>query len=331
MKILCSISTKNRYDNYLPMALMSVINQTRKVDHLTIYDDNDAPRDLRESEVYVHLFRLMDEKWGSGKWDVTSTDKKGQHYNHQRGNTTPGYDAVWRIDDDTVAEPDVLEKLEAQMVEGVGAVGGSVLTPPVYPAPMCATKIADIYTKPNRQWFRIDKTEEIEHLHCSFLYRTGIANYDLRLSKKAHREETMFTYAIKLKGYRVLITPCITYHLKSQSGGIRSDNDKRDYDHDEAIFRGWLGFKETKKRLYVLNNGLGDHLQFLQAITPEPDATVACCYPEILTRAGHKNLVSIAQAQQMVNVDDYDVYAWAGRRQWKGTLIDAFREMYRSL
>ena len=330
VKVLCSISTKNRYETYLPMAIMSAINQTRKPDHLTIYDDNDTPRDLRDIEACRQLFQMLDHV-GIG-WDVQFGAKQGQHHNHQRANIA-GYDAVWRIDDDCVAEADVLEKLLLQLTSDVGAIGGSILTPPTATKapPLCSTKITQL-NLPNKQWFPIDKTQDVDHLHCSFLYRTGIANYDLRLSKKAHREETMFTYAIKLKGYRVLITPCITWHLRSQTGGIRSDGDTSDYAHDEAIFQSWLNFKVTSKhRLYVLNNGLGDHFMFLQAVTLTPDDVVACCYPEVIGATGHKNVISIANAQQMVNIDDYDVYKWCIGHNWQGTLIEAFKKMYEDI
>jgi hypothetical protein len=45
-KILCSISTKGRYHTFLPLAIQSVISQTRKPDLLIIYDDNDTPEDM---------------------------------------------------------------------------------------------------------------------------------------------------------------------------------------------------------------------------------------------------------------------------------------------
>jgi hypothetical protein len=327
MRILCSISTKNRYENALPMAIMSVIHQTRKPDHLTIYDDNDIPQDLRHNETYRHLFLLLNIK--GIPWSVVFGQKRGQHYNHQSANRA-GYDAVWRLDDDCVAEPNVLEVLESKLVSGVGAVGGSILLPsmPVTTAPSNAGSRIWELNQPNKQWFKILKTHEVDHLHCSFLYRAGIANYDLRLSRKAHREETMFTFALHLKGYRVLITPCITWHFRAGSGGIRSDNDIRDYRHDDDLFRNWVGFARGRKRIYVLNNGLGDHYMFLQALKPELGSVIACCYPE--TMKGY-NVISIEEAKKLVDIEHYDVYKWCAEHRWQGTLIEAFREMYRSL
>jgi len=328
VRVLCSISTRNRYENHLAMAIMSVINQTVPPDHLTLYDDNDSPKDLREIEVYLQLFQTLDAK--GIKWDVVFGKKRGQHHNHQMANTA-GYDAVWRLDDDCVAEPEVLERLKRALESSpnIGAVGGSILIPPAKndpPPPIASSMIEDIDSKPNRQWYAIDHMEDVDHLHCSFLYRTGIANYDLRLSRKAHREETMFTHAMKLAGYRVLIVPqCVTWHFRSKTGGIRSDDNIQDYQFDENLFRGWLGFKKLKRKLYVLNNGLGDHYMFLQAIKPEPESVVACCYPEMMHGC---NTMSIADAMKVTDVDIYNVYKWCGIRKWQGTLIEAFKKMY---
>jgi len=330
MKILCSISTRGRYINYLPMAISSVLNQTRKPDHLTIYDDNDEPQDLRKTEVYLQLFKALDAK-GIG-WDVLYGQKKGQHCNHQTANMSD-YDAVWRLDDDCVAESDVLEKLEAQMTDDVGAVGGIIrmLNIPFVAPPLEATSLIKDIDHPNRQWFAFTATEEVDHLHCSFLYRTKLADYNLRLGKKAHREETMFTYSLRLKGWKILITPCTTWHFRSVSGGIRSDdNNIEDYQHDEFLFRKWLQFKQEGKKLYVLNCGRGDHYMFLQALKPEPDSVIACCYPDIEGFQGY-NLISIADAMNLVDIESYNIYAWCARKGWKGTIIEAFKEFYENI
>lgn len=217
---------------------MSVISQTRKPDSLTIYDDNDVPKDLREIGVYQYLFQLLDIK--KIPWNVVFGERRGQSWNHQKANKA-GFDAVWRMDDDCVAEVDVLEKLEAKMTQDVGAVGGSILTPPLGDSNNKSSKIDNLYAQ-NEQWFILHETKEVDHLHCSFLYRANIVDYDLRLSPKCHREETMFSYALKLKGYKNIITPCITWHFKA-SGGIRSNDNKADYDHDEQIFK--IGFDLT--------------------------------------------------------------------------------------
>ena len=325
MKILCSISTKNRYETYLPMAIMSIINQTKKPDHLTIYDDNDIPKDLREIPVYQHLFQLLDIKKIS--WNVVFGEKRGQSHNHQKANKS-GFDWIFRLDDDCVAEPDVLEKLTAQIKNDVGAVGCSILTPPLGDSTNKSSSIDNLYAQ-NKQWFILNKTEEVDHLHCSFIYRAGIFDYDLRLSNKCHREETMFSYGLKLKGYKNIITPGIIWHLKAP-GGIRSNENKADYDHDETIFQNWLNFNNKKQFLVVLDCGIGDHLVFKKDILPQlkkkhDNIILAVCNPDLFP---NENIISIADAQKITNIDNYNIYKLGVDLNWKKSLKELFEKMY---
>lgn len=326
MRILCSISTKNRYETYLPMAIMSVVNQTRLPDKLIIYDDNDEPKDLNSIVIYKHLFHILITH-GVKVW-VEIGAKKGQHYNHQRANESE-FDAVWRLDDDCIAESDVLEKLEKQLTSDVGAVGGSIITPSSGNYLEASSDI-DGLDKPNKQWNIIAETEEVEHLHCSFLYRPKIVDYNLTLSKKAHREETMFTYALHCKGYKILITPCITWHLKSETGGIRSDNNVTDYEHDEIIFNNWLFYIKSGKKLFVVSGGVGDNYAFLQAIDLPENAIIATVYPWIYEELGYQT-ISIEIAESLVDIKKYDIYHWAVQNNWNGSLIDGFKKIYENI
>jgi hypothetical protein len=131
-----------------------------------------------------------------------------------------GFDWVFRLDDDCVAEPNVLENFVSQIKDDVGAIGCSILTPPLGDSNNKSSSIDNLYAQ-NKQWFILDKSEEVDHLHCSYLYRAGIEDFNLNLSPRCFREETMHSYGIKLKGYRVIITPGIIWHFKG-SGGIRS-------------------------------------------------------------------------------------------------------------
>jgi len=219
--VLCSISTRGRYDSTLPLTLQSVATQTVPPDHLVIFDDNDDPIDLRENQMYYYLFQMLDER--GIKWAVVFGERKGQHYNHQKANQM-GHKWVWRLDDDTVANPDTLEILLSHTADDVGAVGGAILTPPIKTKKIEATGLIDnISSEPNIQWGYIDEVKEVDHLHCSFLYRAGIMDYNLGLSPRAFREETLFTYGLRVKGYRVLVVPTVTWHLQNAKGGIRTN------------------------------------------------------------------------------------------------------------
>jgi hypothetical protein len=311
------------------MVLQSVIFQTHKPKKIIIIDDSDKPIDMRTLPHYRYLFQLMD--FYHIEWSVRFGAKKGQHYSHQMMNNSESA-LLFRIDDDTILEPDVLEKLTYVMRKGVGAVGGSILTPPIsnQHIEIASGKIEDIYATPNKQWYEIKKTEEVDHLHCSFLYRAGIVDYELNLSKVAHREETLFTYGLKKAGYSIWITPCITWHLRNPQGGIR-DGVKELYDHDEKIFQEYLSGSFSTDKLIVLDNGIGDHLVFTKVLPDIKEkygkVTIACCYPELFEG---ENCISIAQAKIMLgnNIDNHNVYKFCWDHAWKDTLENAFRKLY---
>jgi glycosyltransferase involved in cell wall biosynthesis len=220
--ILCSVSTRGRYDTTLPLTILSIINQTKVPDKLVIFDDNDKPEDLRKKQHYQYLFNMLDEK--NIEWEVIFGQRKGQHYNHQMANTM-GYKWVWRLDDDTVAEPNTLETLYSYVTPDIGAVGGSILTPPMFDFEIEPTGLIDnIDVEPNIQWNYIDTVKKVDHLHCSFLYRAGVYDYNLSLSPRAFREETLFTYGLIQKGFINIVVPnAVTWHLKNNTGGIRSE------------------------------------------------------------------------------------------------------------
>jgi len=319
-KILCSISTRGRYHTTLPLAIQSIITQTRKVDKLVVFDDNDEPKDLRNDPIYMHLFRMLDMK--GIKWEWLYAGKKGQHHNHQIANTL-GYEFVWRMDDDTIAEPDVLEQLFSYMTDNVGAVGGSTLTPNWDCRENNATGLIDnIDKEPNKQWGTISKVQSVDHLHCSFLYRAGIVDYNTGLSRVAHREETLFTYKLKLKGYDIQVIPnIITWHLKSPDGGIRTDDKKEMYQHDEFIFRNHLEHRD--KTIVVLDSGMGDHIVFKHILSEIKNPLVFTCYPDIVPGR------PIAEAKHLFgDIDCYSIYRKMDLWNWKDSLENAFRKLY---
>lgn len=315
--ILCSISTRGRYDTTLPMAIQSVITQTLKPNKLVIFDDNDEPKDTREIQHYEYLFRMLDEK--GIEWQVIFGQKKGQHFNHQMANTM-GYEWVWRLDDDTVAEPNVLENLYKHTGDDIGAVGGSVLTPPFIRGLTSTGKIDDIEEQ-SIQWDHIKELKEVDHLHCSFLYRAGIHDYNLGLSQVAHREETLFTFGLKQKGYKILVVPdTITWHLKNRKGGIRTFQ-KEMFEHDEYIFRNYLKYRD--KTIVVLNCGMGDHLVFAKVLPLIKNPEVFTCYEDIVPG---KSLDDAANL--FGDLDCFSIYRKMDEWNWKDSLENAFKKLY---
>jgi GT2 family glycosyltransferase len=319
-KVLCSVATRGRYQTTLPLTLNAIINQTKKVDKLIIFDDNDEPQDMRKELVYGYFFQMLDIK--GIQWEWLYAHKKGQHHIHQMANTM-GFDWVWRVDDDAIPEPNVLQTLFNYTSKKVGAVGGSILTPPLQFESFKPTgKIENINTEPNIQWSFIHKVKEVEHLHCSFLYRAGVHDYNTGLSRVAHREETLFTYGLYLKGYKILAVPnAVSWHLKNPNGGIRSETNQKLYEQDELIFKNTLNYKD--KKIVVLNCGMGDHIVFSHVMPDITNAEVFTCYPDIVPGK------SIAEARALFgDIDQWSIYRKMAQWKWTDSLENAYRKMY---
>ena len=319
-KVLCSVATRGRYQTSLPLTLNSIINQTKKVDKLVIFDDNNEPQDMRKELVYSYFFKMLDIKGIA--WEWVYAHKKGQHHIHQMANTM-GFDWVWRVDDDAIPEPNVLQTLFNYTSKKVGAVGGAILTPPLQFESFKPTgKIENINTEPNIQWSFIHKVKEVEHLHCSFLYRAGVHDYNTGLSRVAHREETLFTYGLYLKGYKILSVPnAVSWHLKNPNGGIRSETNQKLYEQDELIFRNTIAYKD--KKIVVLNCGMGDHIIFSHVMPDITNAEVFTCYPDIVPGK------SIAEAKALFgDIEQWNIYRKMAQWKWTDSLENAYRKMY---
>jgi cellulose synthase/poly-beta-1,6-N-acetylglucosamine synthase-like glycosyltransferase len=319
-KVLCSVATRGRYFTTLPLVLNAIISQTRPVDKLIVFDDNDEPQDLRKELVYSYFFQMLDIKGIEWEWKFAM--KKGQHHIHQMANIQ-GYEWVWRCDDDAIPEPNVLENLVKHVDAQTGAVGGSILTPPHMPDTGNVTGLIDqIDNEPNIQWSVIKEVKQVEHLHCSFLYRAGIVDYNLGLSRVAHREETLFSWGLHRKGYTVKVVPnAVTWHMKNPQGGIRAETNRQLYEHDEQIFRNHLAYRD--KTIVVLNCGLGDHVVFSHVLPEIQNAEVFTCYPEIVPGK------SIAEAQYLFgDVSKHNIYEKMNQWRWTDSLENAYRKLY---
>lgn len=319
-KVLCSVATRGRYHTTLPLTLNAIINQTRLPDKLVIFDDNDEPQDMRNDLVYSYFFQILSIKGIDWEWHYAA--KKGQHYSHQVANTM-GFDWVWRVDDDAIPEPNVLKNLMIYVDDDIGAIGGAVLTPPlIFENNNSTGEIENIDSEPNIQWGNIDKYRYVQHLHCTFLYRAGVHDYNLGLSRVAHREETLFTYGLYQKGYNILVVPnAVTWHLKNPNGGIRSETRREMYEHDEQIFRNIIGLKD--RTIVVLNCGLGDHIVFSKILPKIKNPVVFTCYPEVVQGR------SIAEAMALFgNLDQWNIYKKMDEWKWTSSIQQAFEKMY---
>jgi len=334
--ITVGIPTKNRYDT-LDKTLLSIAFQTFSPHEVIIVDDSDKPINITTIPHYEYILRVFDSK--GIKWRVVFGKKQGQHHSHQLIQDQAETELIFRIDDDEVAEPDVLRKLSKHFSnEKIGAVGPSVIEPTAGKVPNgLRNRITSIKTAPNMQWFRGEGQYDAEHLYSCFMYRKGIVNYDLNLSTVCHREETIFSHSIHKAGYNMLVDMDATvYHFRNAGGGIRTFNDPLLWEHDEKIFNAYLSVwnvDNSSSKLVVLDCGLGDHWAF-KNILPDlrekyKDITIAACFPDVFWDEPDLKLISIADAKQMFgDITPFQVYKLLWDTPEKIHLIEGFKKLY---
>lgn len=337
MDITVGIPTKNRLES-LSHCLLTLAFQTKKPYEIIIVDDSDQPVDIRNIPQYAYILKLLDDY--KIKWQVVFGKKKGPHYSHQLVHDISSTPFIFRIDDDCVLETDVLEKLSKQMTDGVGAVSPLVLMPNAKSLPHGAeNKIDNIYA-PNIQWFKWTGIKEVDHLYSCFLYRKGITRYELSLSIVGNREESIFSHKIKRAGYKLLVdASAVVWHFRSETGGIRSNHNKKLYDDDEKIFQGLLNLWNVKsqeeKKYVVLDCGIGDHWAF-RSILPElkkkyNKLTLAVCFPNVFYDEKDIELISIADAKNIFgDISEFNIYGNMAGWKWNKSLTEAFKKLYLS-
>jgi len=351
IEVTCVISTKDRYFSTLPSTLMAIAQQTYKPKMIIVLDDGDFKRIGEFEPIYQTIFQYF--LLQGILWIHEPGQRLGQVHNHIKSLAMAKTEWIWRVDDDEIPERDVLEKLISNVKEDVGAIAGLVIpTASIKPLPsVIHNKIEDIYLGYNEQWFvHLDgaKPKEVDHLYSSFLYRKSIASYNTDLSAVGHREETILTYEMKLKGFKNIIDPSAkTWHFRNPSGGIRSHTDVSNYSHDERIFSNKLaewGVKANDYSYVVLNNGIGDHCMF-KSILPEylkknvnKKNIFFVCYPELFENVPNTVLASIADAKILFGdeLKPYDIYTFMADNRWNDSnrqsdrrhTIDAFKLMY---
>ena len=355
--VTCGVPFKDRLD-VLSNTLLSIAFQYIKPKEVILVDDSDNRKDLRDLPQYQSIFQLFNQY--QIEWRVIFGRRMGQHHSHQIVQEEAKYPIIWRIDSDEIAEPSVLKGLLDYYADDVGAVGGLVpqFCPPPPLPPDAANIISDL-NRPNIQWFKhptrkasietkekIDKEKafvfdaipnnvEVDHLTSSFIYRKGIVKYELSLSPASFREETLFTYELKRKGYKLIVNPnVITWHFRGES---RHSN-IQDWENDDKFFheklREW-GVAGEQSKTIVVDAGIGDEI-IVSTLIPElkkkyGKLIIACCHNEVYQDYIDEDvkLISIADAKQRLgSIDHLNIYRNMIDWNWKESLEGAFRKLY---
>jgi hypothetical protein len=90
--------------------------------------------------------------------------------------------------------------------------------------------------------------------------------------------------------------------------------------------------KDSENKVCVLDCGIGDHYAF-KNILPElrkkyKKITLAVCFPDVFFDEPDVELISIAVAKNLMNIDPYNIYIRMDEWKWNKGLTDAFRKLY---
>jgi len=368
--ITAVVCTKGRYHTTLPLVLMGIINQVMKPAKLFIFDDNDKDKreDLSKDPIYSHLYSML--TFANIPWEIKwPPESVGQVANHMTSLDMAQTDWIWRLDDDTVPEPNCLQILASNIASGVGAIGGLIIPGNnIQGLPVIASnKIEDIFLGLNEQWYlhpptplTVDtaklsqnelsylytsgaivpfKSKEVDHLYSSFIYRRKEARYETSLSHIGHREETLMTYELKRKGFKILLDPTArTWHFNYPTGGIRSDDVRNMIVNDEHVFMTKLKDWKVKLNEYsfiVLEHGLGDHFAFKKNLKKYREHNLNkkhvffVAHPTVFEDEPDITLASIADAKNMFgSLDKFSPYRLMIAKNWKASLVKAYTDLY---
>lgn len=323
----------------------SLLSQTVRLDQIIIYDDCDPTYDWQHDERWQCSYARAERSC----IPITMIDgyAKGQVRNHEIARSTIASDYIWRIDDDEVAEPDVLQKMLNTFEPDVAAVAPLVLDPrnnmPHHP--LVSSQIEDIITHDNIQWFAYSgPAREVDHLYSSFTYKRSYANHSyLKLSPVGHREETVFTYGFKQAGYRNMVCDAVIWHNRDTRTGIHANPAFHQVyqQHDEQIFHQYMqnaGVQFTKIFPIFCGHGIGDAEVLARVI------------PDIIEKYGrdHKIIISCRpNSPQWEIMSQFDVtmidsaignvkgfgqlsiYSWMDEHNWNSSVEDAYRQLYK--
>jgi len=230
-RIGIQIITKNRPD-YLSVLLTSLKVQTIKNWDLFILDNSDKP--LTESHLVMSIIeRLMFE---GHRVIIGRSLEKDTGELRSAVLDVDNCEFGCRIDDDSLIEPDYLEKLfnTIKKDKKIGAVGGLVpilRNEKIYlPKPPIVNRVSeywDVDEMSSLYFYNHHEPIEACDLRSSFMFRNDIVK-KLRpaicYGPTGYREETDIVLRIGMSGYKIFLHPdAVCWHIIALSGGTRGN------------------------------------------------------------------------------------------------------------
>lgn len=267
INITVLIPTYNRYDNVLPLSLMSIVNQSRIPDRVILIDDSPVKKFYNYQTLKTILI-LFKEK--NIQFDYFYGQSKGMCPALQMGLDDIEDGWVLKMDDDHILEYNTIELLEKNIKDNVGAISGMILEKEkkfiFKPTSIdnIYNKIENIYTESGIQLLRNqdNNIKKVEHLYSLYFFNRKLSeDYPIELQPSGNREDTIFTYTIFKKGYDLIFDPNIKiYHLPTTKADILFEKKHLEWFFIDKL-KEWnivpqkLQFKEIDNKIILTKNG----------------------------------------------------------------------------
>ena len=228
-RIGIQIITRNRPE-YLSTLLTSLRTQTIQEFDLFIVDNSDSP--VSDNHQVKSLLERM--SWEGHRVKYIRHPERDIGFLRNLALDMDNCEFGCRIDDDSVCEIDMLEKLLRvfSLKKNVGCVGP--LVPFMHaekqfkelPPKMCRmTKFFDV-TDESIWFYNTDKEfVDADHIRSSMMYRNEVAKkirHPEGFGRTGYREETVFSYRFKIHGYDNYYVPlAVCWHFAAPNGGGR--------------------------------------------------------------------------------------------------------------
>lgn len=351
------ICTKGRSLTTLPLAIQSILYQTRKPDVLFILDDN-IPSERIEYDkhpLYTTMLNIA-RSLGISVEILFSPGEVGPATNHQYMLERCNTDLLLRVDDDDSYMPNTIEILVSKIEEGYAAVApfSPFANQPLNQPPWYARGILSnpVYNC-TPQFYVSDKDIVVEHLNNTFMIDVkAIKNAGIRyaqgLSPVAHTEETRFSHDIFRAGLPICVAGnTLCWHYQYPSGGIRStayrffwEADEREYYRYLEPF-GYAHYDDVSIPV-LLEHGYGDTIMFVNLIS---ELSAKYFDKQIIIGTNFKEIFEYHKIEETFpnvkivtthdfkliywyNVQGDPIYKWMSKNKWQGHILDAYREIY---
>ncbi len=336
------LSTKDRYES-LAHTLQSILTQTYLPKFLIIFDDSVKKCDLRQSSIFLNIFKALERK--GIKWRIEFTPSHGQVKNHIKAVEICETEFIYRCDDDHVLENNVLHSLVnlINQNKNIGAVSNTILHPDLaFPEEVTSPNIEDVLFKYAINFSSYEGIKECQHLYSSFISRAELIKgcYATNLSNVGHREESICTYNLYKKGFKLLnIGNIYTWHMKENKGGIRSYINPQPWIEDDQKFalkiKEW-DIKLSNYYLMVNNGGIGDNYSFRHVLPlikekyKDKKLILGTVYPNIYFDESNVEIISIHSAAILArgSLERFDPYKIGFEERHAGSVIDLYKKIY---